>query len=79
MKCWCFAGFKPPRNNQNESCKSIPVVGVVFFSQSLPEVCSGQTQKNVFFPSMHAAPFKHLFGEQLFGSSSGLVGGASVK
>ena len=42
-------------------------------------MCSGQTQKNVFFPSMHAAPFKHLFGEQLFGSSSGLVGGASVK
>jgi len=28
---------------------------------------------------MHAAPFKHLFGEQLFGSSEGLVGGAPAK
>ena len=28
---------------------------------------------------MHAAPFKHLFGEQLLGSSEGLVGGAPAK
>ena len=57
----------------------IPVVGVVFFSHSLPLVFGGQTQKKVFLPSTHVAPFKHLFGSQLFASSEGDVGGAPEK
>lgn len=57
----------------------VPVVGVVFFSQSLPEVFGGQTQKKVDFPSMHCALFRHLFGLQLFASCCGFLLGAPVK
>lgn len=49
-------------------------MGVIFFSHSLPKVPSGQTQKKVDFPSMHSAPFLHLFGLQPFANSDGLVG-----
>lgn len=56
----------------------IRVVGVIFFSHSLPKVPSGQTQKKVDFPSMHSAPFLHLFGLQPFANSDGLVGASEV-
>ena len=56
----------------------IRVVGVIFFSHSLPKVPSGQTQKKVDFPSMHSAPFLHLFGLQPFANSDGLVGASEI-